>query len=457
METLSEVEFGLVERLRRALSPFRLPAGLPKEARATYRLDLASNVLRGLFFGIFLLAGIIAKKALGATDLEVGLLAALPSASALFSVYWGHLAHTRRKRPFILWPGVFGRGLLLLTPLVSASAWFVVLASASFVLASISVPAQNGIYRLVYPQALRGAVVGSIRAGFLAGSIVAAMASGVLLDHDASLFRVLMPLAGVFGAASSVVFAMISFPDGEAPTRLPSGWKDKVGGKRGLASFRWLSFLPGYPFYLSSIPARLAAPLRDTLTILRDDKPFARYLLCYFLHGSGNLLMLAINPIFFVETLRLDYSRGASALVAIPEILMLLTSGFWGRKLDRMSPYRLNGILTTVLAGAPLTLMFATSAEWAYGAQVFYGLSMSGLNITWILGVMYFASEAAVPVYMGIHVTLTGIRGILAPLVAIALHDAFGSRAVYAASFTLIVVAGILNRVYARLDPRERG
>lgn len=438
---------------RRFASPFRLPAELPPATRATYRLDLASNVLRGLFFGIFLLAGIIAKKALGASDLEVGLLAALPSASALFSVYWGHLAHGRRQRPFILWPGVLGRGLLVLTPLVRTSEAFVLLASASFVLASVGVPAQNGIYRLIYPQALRGAVVGSIRAGFLAGSIVAAMTSGLLLDHDAGLFRVLMPVAGVFGALSSVVFARISFPDGEVPSGLPSGWRR---GLKSLASFRWLSFLPGYPFYLSSIPARLAAPLRGTLAILRDDKPFARYLLCYFLHGSGNLIMLAINPIFFVETLQLDYSRGASALVAIPELLMLLTSGFWGRQLDRMSPYRLNGLLTTILAGAPLCLMLAASAPWAYGAQVFYGLSMSGLNITWILGVMYFASEAAVPVYLGIHITLTGIRGILAPLAAIAIHAAFGSRAVYATAFALIAIAGILNRVYARLDPREK-
>jgi MFS family permease len=439
--------------MRRAVFPFRLPAELPPEARATYRLDLVSNVLRGLFFGIFLLAGIIAKKALGASHLEVGLIAALPSASALFSVYWGHLAHNRRKRPFILWPGVIGRGLLVLTPFVSTSGSFVLLASLSFVLASVSVPAQNGIYRLIYPQALRGAVVGKIRAGFLAGSISAAMASGVLLDHDASLFRVLMPIAGLLGALSSIVFALIRFPDGEPPTKLPSGWNRT--GLKGLASFRWLSFLSGYPFYLSSIPARLAAPLRGTLTILREDKPFARYLLCYFLHGSGNLLMLAINPIFFVETLHLDYSRGASALVAIPELLMLLTSGFWGRKLDRMSPYRLNGILTTILAGAPLALFFASSPAWAYGGQVFYGLSMSGLNLTWILGVLYFASETAVPVYLGIHITLTGIRGLLAPLVAIALYETLGPRAVYAASFALIAISGILNRVYARLDPRE--
>jgi len=446
----------LVERVRRAFTPFRLPAHaeLSHEARVTFRLDLASNVFRGLFFGIFLLAGIIAKKALGASHLEVGILAALPSASALFSVYWGHLAHNRRKRPFILWPGVLGRGLLVATPFVGSSETFVLLASASFVLASVSVPAQNGIYRLVYPQALRGAIVGSIRAGFLAGSITAAMTSGVLLDHDASLFRVLLPIAGVFGAASSIVFAMIPFPDGEPPERMPPGWREG-GPRRALARVRWLSFLPGYPFYLSSIPARLAAPVRQTLAILREDKPFARYLLCYFLHGSGNLMMLAINPIFFVETLGLDYSRGASALVAIPELLMLLTSGFWGRQLDRMSPYRLNGLLTTILAGAPLLLAFAHGPIGAYAGQIFYGLSMSGLNITWILGVLYFASEAAVPVYLGIHITLTGIRGLLAPFVAVAVHETLGPRAVYAASFGLIAIAMVLNRVYARLDPRE--
>jgi len=43
------------------------------------------------------------------------------------------------------------------------------------------------------------------------------------------------------------------------------------------------------------------------------------------------------------------------------------------------------------------------------------GLSMAGANLGWNLGHNDFASLGRAQHYMGVHVTLTGVRGLIAP------------------------------------------
>ncbi len=54
-----------------------------------------------------------------------------------------------------------------------------------------------------------------------------------------------------------------------------------------------------------------------------------------------------------------------------------------------------------------------------------FGISTAGANLGWNLGHNDFASLGKVQQYMGVNVTLTGMRGLIAPpLGAIAVHAA---------------------------------
>ena len=51
--------------------------------------------------------------------------------------------------------------------------------------------------------------------------------------------------------------------------------------------------------------------------------------------------------------------------------------------------------------------------------RIMMGVSMGGGALAWYLGHLHFARPAEAEVYMGIHVTLTGVRGLVMPLVGI--------------------------------------
>ena len=71
-----------------------------------------------------------------------------------------------------------------------------------------------------------------------------------------------------------------------------------------------------------------------------------------------------------------------------------------------LSPYNMAPAIIGVFLGNPLFL-------WV--AALCFGISTAGANLGWNLGHNDFASLGKVQQYMGVNVTLTGMRGLLAP------------------------------------------
>jgi hypothetical protein len=81
-----------------------------------------------------------------------------------------------------------------------------------------------------------------------------------------------------------------------------------------------------------------------------------------------------------------------------------------------------------------------------------------GSALIWILGINYFAPRDEVPVYMGLHQSLTGYRGLIAPFVGILLAQALGSyRAVFIVSFLLMNVGSLVMINEVRGERRRNG
>jgi hypothetical protein len=74
------------------------------------------------------------------------------------------------------------------------------------------------------------------------------------------------------------------------------------------------------------------------------------------------------------------------------------------------------------------------------------GVSRGGGMLAWNLGHNDFADRRMVPLYMGIHVTLTGVRGFLAPYLAVVMLYGWSPDAV--PGLTLPAFAGIGVNVF---------
>ncbi|MHC4092444.1 MAG: hypothetical protein ACYSVY_19590, partial [Planctomycetota bacterium] len=66
-------------------------------------------------------------------------------------------------------------------------------------------------------------------------------------------------------------------------------------------------------------------------------------------------------------------------------------------------------------------------AVFIYGlSRIAMGMGLGGGTLAWTLGHLHFARPQEAEVYMGVHVTLTGLRGLVMPFVGIWLWTVVG-------------------------------
>ena len=132
-------------------------------------------------------------------------------------------------------------------------------------------------------------------------------------------------------------------------------------------------------------------------------------------------------PIIYLVSneLQADYTTSISLILAIPLGFSLLTLPLWAAYLDRVhiSEFRVRHSWIWVLAQA-VTWLGAVQGSllWIGFGRVLLGLGRGGGVLAWQLGHNDFAKPENVGLYMGVHVTLTGIRGAFAPFVGMLVY-----------------------------------
>ena len=94
-----------------------------------------------------------------------------------------------------------------------------------------------------------------------------------------------------------------------------------------------------------------------------------------------------------------------------------MTIPLWGNYLDRVHIVEFRSRHSWWFATSQLALWYGAltgSLLWVGVSRVVLGLARGGGMIAWQLGHNDFADQERVGVYMGIHVTLTGLRGVFA-------------------------------------------
>ena len=104
-----------------------------------------------------------------------------------------------------------------------------------------------------------------------------------------------------------------------------------------------------------------------------------------------------------------------------------------------MVRYRSRQGWAIVLASAAMCLgVFASSLPLLWAGAVLLGAAQAGANLGWNLGHNDFASLGRAQHYMGVHVTLTGVRGGLAPPAGVVIYMALEAWHPGAGRFALL-------------------
>jgi len=160
--------------------------------------------------------------------------------------------------------------------------------------------------------------------------------------------------------------------------------------------------------------------------ILREDPSFRRYMFWMSLYGSGNLMMNAQLVVLFSDRLQLASLTQILLLTVVPMLLIPLFLPWWARLFDRghIIEYRSRQCWALVAALLLLTLGVAFRQTWLlWPGAVLIGMSYAGANLGWNLGHNDFATPGRAQHYMGVNVTLTGVRGLIAPPVGMACYE----------------------------------
>jgi MFS family permease len=163
-------------------------------------------------------------------------------------------------------------------------------------------------------------------------------------------------------------------------------------------------------------------PLR-ALRFIKEDKLFRTTLICWMLMGFANLMMLPLRVEYLANPQNPRQQAASVGMIALltgvtPNLARLVLSPLWGHLFDRMNFFALRILLNMGFAIGILAFFTTNSIPGMVAGAIVYGISTAGGDVAWSLWVTKFAPPGRVADYMSVHTFLTGIRGVLAPLVA---------------------------------------
>ncbi len=144
-----------------------------------------------------------------------------------------------------------------------------------------------------------------------------------------------------------------------------------------------------------------------------------------FLFGTGNLMLPA--PLLLIMDERLALSPFAQVLLmaTLPLLVLPIAIVPWARFYDRVHIVEFRAVHAWSFVGASLAFLlgvFFLQVPWLVLGSVLLGVSYAGGQLGWNLGHNDFSRPEQAALYMGVHVTLTGMRGLAAPLIGVALY-----------------------------------
>lgn len=393
--------------------------------RYTQRGHVRAAFLDGLVQGVISLNEFVARKSLGASDAVITALVMAQPISLFFSAYWSNFLVGRGKRSTFLLFGVLGRLSLLLVVAAHGSMAFAGIVIFATLMIGAIIPAQNALYQANYDALERGRVFGRATAAQALATIGAALVAGRLYDLRPEAYRWVYPVAGILGFASCLAYFRIRF-------RRRSGEGDDGA-------------LPPPRGIVHEVGRSLRSPFAGSIAILRKDRAFRRYEAAYMSYGMAYAMLQPVIPIFLVDHLRVDFSQAAGARGLIFYGMMVVFSPVFGRLLDRSDPVKLSMLAFLVLSLFPIGLMIAETVGAVYLAFVLYGIGMSAVNIGWTMGPIHFARRKDSVPYMGAHVALVGVRGLIAGPLGILVYRLAGTpRATFGCATALFVLGALL-------------
>ncbi len=403
--------------------------------KRTFFLLILAAFFNGFVFSSFQIQDIIAKKALHAFDWQITILVMLWPISNLLSIWWGKiLEHSKSLSKFFVLTAFVGRLSLIFMLWVHNYYQYLVILIVIFSFSAFISPARNSIYQMNITWKNRGIIFGYTSSLITLVIICTSFMAGKILDINENWFRYIFAVVGIMGCIGALIMALIKIK------------------KR---SFEDKAFLNLKQFFVK--------PIKRTLEVLKENRDFAIFQRNFFIYGVSFMILLPAIPKYLVEYLQMNYTHTFLAKGIISQIGILFLAPFAGKIFDRKNPALFTTLIFLIISFYPFTLLISSLFirysfvnYIVYLAFFIFGIAMSGLIISWNISSIYFAGKEDVSMYQGVHVTLTGVRGLFAPFLGLLIMKTLGIRALFCTAMFLFLLASTLSyKLYLAMDKKE--
>jgi MFS family permease len=384
---------------------------MPLLSRAHYRREMIAWLFLPVMLGAVEggVIGVLAKNLFAGTveahqlNLAVAVLMGAPAFANVTSFLWAALSHGRHKIRFLVALQVTTAVLIGLIALAPRDGTGLAVMTGGVVGARMCwsgvVTIRSTVWRQNYPRASRATVAGKLATVQSIMLSVVGLAVGAAMQMDQGAFRVIFPVAAAVGLLGTWFYSGL-----------------RMRGHRALVRAERRDDRAG---------AALISPL-VIWDVLRGDRGFRRYMGCMFLFGTGNLMTAA--PLVIMLRDRFAFAEFRSVLIAsaIPTLLMPLSIPVWSHLLDRVHIVRFRAVHSWAMISSIVCLLIGAVAlqpALLYTAAALKGVAFGGGVLGWNLGHHDFAPSHQAARYMGVHVTLTGLRGLVAPVAGVGLYE----------------------------------
>tara|TARA_B100000029_G_scaffold495684_1_gene560976 strand:+ start:746 stop:1996 length:1251 start_codon:yes stop_codon:yes gene_type:complete len=351
--------------------------------------EAAYNVGSGAFYCLTMLTGVILETILDGEPVHLAAFWAAAHGSSVLSPLVGYAARKLSMKQLVVAPNLVSVALLLCAGLYRGDAtWCTMVLSAAFIVRVFPRTGEMNMYQVLYPTSHRGAAVGILKAIMGISALLVTVAGFFWFRYDESLYWVLfVAIAGL------LLISSLSY--GSIPIRP----QDELETNGNMSS--WAALIEGLRIFLT-------------------DRRFLLFQVGFAFAGTANHMVFWMVPDLCNDHLGMPEDQTRLIAAVIPALLVTFSAPFWGRYLDKTNPMLGRATFNVIQATAFMLVAWGgrggDSTIVVIGIVV-HGVSAGGSTVNWLTGSLHFAGNDRVSLYNAVHVGLTGLRGMVAPLV----------------------------------------
>jgi hypothetical protein len=402
--------------------------------RRTFILHLAYSILDGIILGVFTLNEFIFLTAMKGSNYLMGFIFTFSVGVYVFLIIFNEfIRRNHDKRKMLRLTALLTRlpmVLILFFPVSAAGYAETSLVHFLFLgifliyyLGTVTIyPTTTVLLKNNYSHGNFGYLFSVATTGKHVVMLLAALAYGMFLDVHPYGFVYAYPVTAILGITGLFLLSGIShLPSNGVEIKKPFGVSVKESAQR-------------------------------IINILKTNRPYFDFEVGFMLYGFAFMLSINVIQIFYKDVLELN-NRSVAFYRNAYYIITIFLLPYFGKLIGKIDPRRFSAItfgsMFLYLLFLTLTSYFPGHVEIA-GYKIyfmmlpyilFHALFAATMGILWSIGSAYFCKNEDVGNYQAVHLSLTGVRGWIAPLFGIFFFDLFGFTATFSLAMGLLLVA----------------